>query len=365
MTRILCLTLTCLAVMAPNAPRQQRLAFQTGPAAMAVMSVKATDACAAPAAPRVSAMAVWVDGRIDHELLLFPGSGKGRYDTLIGPFTAGRHSIELRASAFWKAAACLQVAEAATEVVEADHPRHATLSRAPVLELRADTVGEETDVPLFEYVEDLAEEGGRRLRYTVVFSNEDGGTQTRALLARWGRTTDIEQVYEVTFRHGEVIREEFQGPDHEIREFKGRRRGLAPTLLVGTLNNMVTDRGRGIAAVRPVPEGVELASATRESTMDARPWAYRVMQGEMTAEGRIAAAAASDERWLRVAPDPREHVYLEARLTLEHASVAAWVRDKSGRRCLSELELWTRGEAEYGDELAFTLALRRAAGVAV
>lgn len=32
---------------------------------------------------------------------------------------------------------------------------------------------------------------------------------------------------------------------------------------------------------------------------------------------------------------------------------------------LAELELWTRGEAEYGDQLAFTLALRRAAGVAV
>lgn len=32
---------------------------------------------------------------------------------------------------------------------------------------------------------------------------------------------------------------------------------------------------------------------------------------------------------------------------------------------LAELELWTRGEAEYGDELAFTLTLRRAAGVAV
>ncbi len=32
---------------------------------------------------------------------------------------------------------------------------------------------------------------------------------------------------------------------------------------------------------------------------------------------------------------------------------------------LAELELWTRGDAEYGDELALTLALRRAAGVAV
>lgn len=32
---------------------------------------------------------------------------------------------------------------------------------------------------------------------------------------------------------------------------------------------------------------------------------------------------------------------------------------------LAELELWCRGEADYGDELALTLALRRAAGAAV
>src|SRR5690242_398174 len=38
---------------------------------------------------------------------------------------------------------------------------------------------------------------------------------------------------------------------------------------------------------------------------------------------------------------------------------------RTATETLAELELWTRGEAEYGDELAFTLALRRAAGVAV
>jgi hypothetical protein len=31
---------------------------------------------------------------------------------------------------------------------------------------------------------------------------------------------------------------------------------------------------------------------------------------------------------------------------------------------LADLEVWCRGGAEYGDELALTLALRRAAGVA-
>jgi DNA polymerase-3 subunit delta len=38
---------------------------------------------------------------------------------------------------------------------------------------------------------------------------------------------------------------------------------------------------------------------------------------------------------------------------------------RTATETLAELELWTRGEAEYGDELAFTLALRRAAGAAV
>jgi DNA polymerase III delta subunit len=32
---------------------------------------------------------------------------------------------------------------------------------------------------------------------------------------------------------------------------------------------------------------------------------------------------------------------------------------------LADLELWCRGGADYGDELALTLALRRAAGMAV
>ena len=311
------------------------LRFSTRSGAMAVLTVAADDRCAGTGAPHVSAAGVWVDGRYDHELLLLPGSGREAYDTLLGPFTAGRHRVELRPSRFWKPAPCLGTGQAQVRVRE--EPLE-VLRRAPVLELRADTVGEQTDVPLFEYVEDQTANGVRRLRYTVVFSNEDGGTQTRALLARWGRTTDIEQVYEAFVEDGKAVREEFQGPDHEIRPFTGRRRGDAPILLVATLNNMVTDRGRGIACVRPVPEVVDLARATRESTLDARPWAWDAMASELAAEGKVAAVAPPGDRWLRQAPDPREHVYLEARLTLDHAVAAAWVRDRNGQRHTSHYE---------------------------
>ena len=313
--------------------------FRTGADAMAVVAVTAKDSCQATGAARVTAAAIWVDGRYGHELLLLPGSGRETYDSLVGPLTAGQHTVELRPSEYWKAVPCLRAEGMAVAGVEPSEPRHTLLRYAPVLELRADTVGEQTDVPLFEYVESDLQAAALRLRYTVVFTNEDGGTQTRALFARWGRTTDIEQVYEAWLREGRVAREEFQGPDHEVRAFKGRRLGAAPVLLVATMNNMVTDRGRGIAAVRPVPDPVDLAGATRESTLDSRPWAYRAMQAEMAAEGRIAAGAPQDDHWMRVAPDPRDHVYFEAKLTLDHAVAAAWVQDASGRRYWSHYEL--------------------------
>jgi hypothetical protein len=98
------------------------------------------------------------------------------------------------------------------------------------------------------------------------------------------------------------------------------------------MNNMVIDRGRSLAAVRLVPAVVDLARATRESTMDTRPWVYRVMANELPAEGRIVADAPLDEQWPRVAPDPLWHVFLEASLRLDRAVAVAWATDRAGRR---------------------------------
>jgi hypothetical protein len=228
---------------------------------------------------------------------------------------------------------CLTAGTVGVTGVDAASPVYQAYRHAPVLELRADTVGEQTDVPLYAYVERLPGNGGETtLRYSVVFSNEDGGTPTRALLARWGRTTDIEEVYGVTFAGGRVVTEEFQGPDHAVRHFLGRRRGVAPVLLVATLNNMVIDRGRGVAAIRPVPSEIDLAAATRESTMDSRPWVYRLMELERGAEGRIAADAPVDNQWTKKAPDAREHVFFEAKVVLDRTVAAAWVEDRTGQR---------------------------------
>jgi hypothetical protein len=308
------------------------------PGAMAVLSVAVSDRCADSPPRRVAAWRVRVDGAPFHDVLLFPGSGLPRYESLLGPLTPGRHTVELLPSELWKPVDCVSVEGLDATVYPAGMPEHTVYRHAPVLELRADTIGEQTDVPLYAFAERDAASSGSIWRYTVVFSNEDGGTPTRALFARWGRATDIEQVYEVGTSQGRITRESFQGPDHASRAFTGRRVGDAPVLLVATLNNMVLDRGRSMSAIRPVPAVVDLRDATRESTMDARPWVYRFMEHELAAEGRISADAPMDEQWPRVAPGPRSHVYLEARLRLDRTVAVAWATDRAGRRYWSHYE---------------------------
>jgi hypothetical protein len=207
----------------------------------------------------------------------------------------------------------------AVTVADPDYDR---LRFAPRLQLRADTVGEATDVLLLSYVEEDAVARGRRFRYTVVFSNEDGGTATRALMARWGRATDIELAYEVVVApDGSLVSEHFQGPDHDLRPFKGPRTGAHPLLLVATLNNIFLDRGRGAALVAPAPITVRPDAGTRESILDAYPWAYRVMAKELEREGKLAPGRGQKREM--VVDDPRRYLYLEARLRLEGAAVAA------------------------------------------
>ena len=85
---------------------------------------------------------------------------------------------------------------------------------------RANTIGKFTDIPLVLYCERLSENGDPFLQYTLIFSNEDGGTSTRALMARWGRTTDVEYVYRAFLNaDGSLRRATIQVEGHKEKEF--------------------------------------------------------------------------------------------------------------------------------------------------
>src|SRR5205085_3038211 len=122
--------------------------------------------------------------------------------------------------------------------------RYEAVAHAPILYARPNTIGRFTDVPLLMWYESSATARGRQHRYSVIFSNEDGGTATDRLMATWGRTTDIEFVYGIEVdATGRVLAEEFQGPGHEVPAFKGRHEARHPLLWVSTDNNMVSESG--------------------------------------------------------------------------------------------------------------------------
>jgi hypothetical protein len=275
----------------------------------------------APAdAVTVSAFAVHVDGTPSHEVLIVPGSGRTRYDTLIGPLSSAEHTVELKPSSAWPQHPAVRVTGTTMRTVTPGDPEYKRLRLAPAIVLRSDTTGTSNDMPVLLYVED----SGDALKYTTVFTNEDGGTETAALFARWGRACDIEETYVVQLdAAGRAIAETFQGPEHKITPFNGTRIGAHPVLTVATRNNMFLESGAAGVTIRPVPVVVEPNARTRESILDDRPWLQRLTSRELAVEKKPF--------------DPRDFVYLEAKVQLgDDAAAAAWVEQPGGERISSD-----------------------------
>jgi hypothetical protein len=290
------------------------LSVTTGDGDHVVLDISIDDK-APPELAAVAALAIRIDGRDAEHVLLTPGSPRRTYDALLGPLRAGAHTITIDRSPLWPWPKNFDVAKIESRVVSSKSSDGLLLAYAPTIGVRADTIGTASDVPLLVYAEDDRRDGKGWIRYSAIISHEDGGTATPALMARWGRTTDIELMYEVELDGDRLVRDRFQGPDHEIRGFAGTREGAHPALLLATLNNMFIDRGRSLASVRPVPRMVNLEGRTRESVMDDNAWIYPVMARELVAEKRIGTEIE----------DPREFLYVEAGLTLENAAASVRV----------------------------------------
>jgi hypothetical protein len=185
----------------------------TGEADHVVLELTVNDRAARDVAA-VGALNVMIDGHESQQMLLTPGIGRTKYDALIGPLSAGSHRIVLERSSLWPWPSGLDAGTVSTRIVRARSDEDAWLAPAPALGVRADTIGTASDIPLVMYVEDDRRDGKGWLRYSVIISNEDGGTATPALMARWGRTTDIELIYEAEVDGARLVRDRFQGPDH-------------------------------------------------------------------------------------------------------------------------------------------------------
>jgi hypothetical protein len=278
---------------------------------------------------------VFVDGRAQQQIMLYAGDRQFAYTVFLGALAAGAHNVDVRGPGVEFSGARFR--EDSSDVT----------ANAPVLYARANTVGKYSDIPLIVYCERLSENGAPFLQYTVIFSNEDGGTSTRALMARWGRTTDVEYVYRAFPGRATI-----QGKDHKEVEFRGQRDGTHPLLMPITDNNMIGEAD----APTPIryqiaPILVDLAGHSREEVMDHHPITYEVMAKELQREGKLRPFGAVDGEKVS---DPLNYLYFEMKLTKRESSVAALVHLKGDSSWYSSnlghsdfaIRTWTRGSAE-------------------
>jgi hypothetical protein len=268
-------------------------------------------------------LVIRVDGRYSQHLPLVRG-GSADYSVMLGSADAGRHTVRLEIDPATTASGLMRAGVATARLaitpVFPDSPEQLALALAPFVYARPDTVGRFTDVPVFMWYEREPTERGALYRYSVIFTNEDGGTPTDRLMATWGRTTDIEYLYSVEVdRAGGIVAEDYQGPEHEVRAFRGKREGRHPLLWVATDNNMVRDVGDVAVRYAPAPQSADLTGVARESLMDANPWLYAVMAQELRREGKIVDDAPPGQDRI---PDPRRFVYVEACGEVGNAALA-------------------------------------------
>jgi len=195
---------------------------------------------------------------------------------------------------------------------------------APVLYERKNAIGKFTDIPLLTYAEQLTENGQTVLQYSVIFSNEDGGTSTRFLMARWGRTTDIEFVYRVFLRpDGTREKAIIQARGHKEILYTGPYENDHPLLMPVTDNNMVAGEGPSAVRYQPAAVKVDLQTVSRESVMDLAPFTWQAMIKELLREGKLRPYGV--ERGEDIS-DPRNYLFLEFGVKNRQSRVAAMVR---------------------------------------
>lgn len=231
---------------------------------------------------------LWLDGVYSQDIVLYGGDREHVYAVSLGALSAGPHTLRFD----WFAPGSAQqlnsahILEAELNVVAAGSPNYEVLRRAPIVYGRPDA--HVSDTPILMMYEQYEGPTGRTVRYTPVFSNEDGGTPTKALWARWGRTLDIDWCYEVeTNPQGQAVRETYQGQWHRTRTFRGRHEQAHPVLRVATDNNCFHDRGETLFRFRPLPSfHWQPERMAREEILDRNPWSYALSAAELVRESK-------------------------------------------------------------------------------
>jgi hypothetical protein len=263
-----------------------------------------------------------VDGTYETDLLV-PGSDPLHRQLQLGDLGAGSHELTISFNSAHSAPGSQQIDLAGIHpsTVGTDAANYVALAHSPILYGRSlasyggPMQNSWTDAPLVSWhYATTNPDGTTSLEYQIVWSNEDGGTDTEppSEQARWGRMTDIEWIYRVTVdAQGHTIpgTETFQAPSHTTTVFAGAHEGQHPVLQTCTDNNNVCDtlsdaQMRFFLSAVPT---MDASTQAREQIMDMFPWTYAVMGKEMIREFHTEAVGNPDTAELG---DARNYLYV-------------------------------------------------------
>ncbi len=179
------------------------------------------------------------------------------------------------------------------------------LAHAPVLVARPDQLSRpDNDTPLITAHQWIPlSDGGRILRYTVYFSDEDSMLSTQdelAHLENYGRYADIEWAYEVEFDHAGKVRDRrfqsglYSGAGHQRSRFRGEFVAGTdhPVLYNVADHNVFSDlpalTGRAGWAYQGVSEDEIKPGTSRERVLFNHPWIFWASDLELGREGKLA-----------------------------------------------------------------------------
>jgi hypothetical protein len=264
-------------------------------------------------------VSAYVDGHYATDIVVTSSAPVARQFAL-GSLRAGRHTLRLHYATqrSRSRAGVARLEHLGFKTVRRSSSAYAAAKYAPVLYGR-DIAGlggrfqnNRTDTPLVAWhrVLPAATPHHSLIEYTVMWSNEDGGTNTPALMAQWGRTTDIEWVYRVEVdAKGRRVPGSgvFQAAAHQTKKFRGKYDGTHPRIQTCTSNNNMCDKVDDPMRFSLSTRGVLSADQPREHKMDIHPWTYQVMAREMLREHKIESP--SDPSSLAVG-DQRSYLYV-------------------------------------------------------
>ncbi|MEJ5367358.1 MAG: response regulator [Bryobacteraceae bacterium] len=267
--------------------------------------------------------AIGLEGETKHHVFVFGEKDSRLYRVFLGPLAPGPHILTVSRDAGLSAPGSgLVIGEARISPVRPGDPLYEPVRHAPILFSRAGAPDRFSDALLLVYCTQGRDRSGPWIEYTAVFSNEDGGTSTRDLMARWGRTTDIEYVYRVWLdREGRPARTLIQTREHQDVSYDGPWFGLHPLLVPVTDNNMVEPAGAAVPPLRfqLVPTVVSLDGGSRELVMDQHPFTYEIACKEIARESKIRP----QDTWFdgeKIA-DPRRYFIAEFQAETRNAAV--------------------------------------------